>query len=411
MRAKFLVSVWAPVVIWAGLIFFLSSIPSLSTGLGVYDWILRKIAHMVEFGILAIFLLRAFKKTNEEWSLRRAMIFSAIFALLYAISDEIHQAYVPGRTAAFTDVLIDGCGIIVAMLATKSKSQASNSRGINWVLVFGIWILTSCGPQADLNKAKKLEQKGKYEAAWQNYQKLAAENPQSPVAPEALFRAGLMSQRYLNNCHMASAFYERVIENHSQSEPWARAAFLQKQNCPDYFPLLPGSEWVEGDSETKGKNARIQTNCKVLEGAKNNLPSEAAILSKTYFAGDKKSSSIELIYKKIGNELTEFAKAEDAVGRIILTWPLKAGTTWKTRPGNTTFVYEIQSANEKVKVEAGEFQNCLKVQVAVSGITGAASMEYYAPGVGRVLTTVSTKGNEARVTELMSYRLGEWKLP
>jgi tetratricopeptide (TPR) repeat protein len=204
------------------------------------------------------------------------------------------------------------------------------------------FLLAGCGSQTQLNKAKRLEQKGKYEAAWAVYQRIAAQDPESPVAPEALFRAGLMSQRHLNDCYMAGTFYDRVIENYSQSVPWARAAVLQKQNCPDYFPLLNGSEWVEGDSETNGKNARIRTVCKPFPDAKNTLPSEGGVLEKTYFAGDKESSSIELIYKKINDELLELKAFEDAVGKVVLKWPLDVGQEWKTRPVNTTFVYNIQ---------------------------------------------------------------------
>jgi hypothetical protein len=75
------------------------------------------------------------------------------------------------------------------------------------------------------------------------------------------------------------------------------------------------------------------------------------------------------------------------------------------------FLYKIVSLDEKVRVVAGEFEHCLKVQSGVSGIVGASTNEYYAPGVGRVLTTISTKGNENRVTELLSYKPGEWTLP
>ena len=53
------VSLWLPVVIWAAVIFTFSSIPSLGTGLGVWDTILRKGAHMTEYAILGLLLLRA----------------------------------------------------------------------------------------------------------------------------------------------------------------------------------------------------------------------------------------------------------------------------------------------------------------------------------------------------------------
>ena len=52
-------SLWLPVVAWAGLIFALSSVPDLGTGLGTWDLVLRKLAHAAEFAVLGLLLLRA----------------------------------------------------------------------------------------------------------------------------------------------------------------------------------------------------------------------------------------------------------------------------------------------------------------------------------------------------------------
>ena len=52
-------TVWLPVVLWAAVIFTFSSIPSLSTGLGTWDTVLRKGAHVTEYAILGALLLRA----------------------------------------------------------------------------------------------------------------------------------------------------------------------------------------------------------------------------------------------------------------------------------------------------------------------------------------------------------------
>jgi len=50
---------WAPVVLWAAVIFTFSSVPDLGTGLGTWDLVLRKIAHACEYAVLGALLLRA----------------------------------------------------------------------------------------------------------------------------------------------------------------------------------------------------------------------------------------------------------------------------------------------------------------------------------------------------------------
>jgi VanZ family protein len=101
---------WGPVVAWAALIFALSSIPSLGTGLGTWDLVLRKIAHATEFAILAALLVRALRHTG--WAVA--------IGVAYAVSDEIHQSFVSGRQGALRDVGIDAVGVVVgAVLASR----------------------------------------------------------------------------------------------------------------------------------------------------------------------------------------------------------------------------------------------------------------------------------------------------
>ncbi len=101
---------WLPVVLWAGLIFALSSVPDLGTGLGTWDLVLRKIAHFCEYAVLGGLLLRA---------LGRELVAVAAGAL-YAASDELHQHFVPGRHAAFRDVAIDAAGVVAGVLLLQS---------------------------------------------------------------------------------------------------------------------------------------------------------------------------------------------------------------------------------------------------------------------------------------------------
>jgi VanZ family protein len=103
-------SLWLPVVLWAGLIFAFSSLPNLGTGLGTWDLVLRKIAHFCEYGILGALLLRA---------LGRPLV-AAAAGIAYAATDELHQHFVSGRHAAFRDVAIDAAGVLAGVLVLQS---------------------------------------------------------------------------------------------------------------------------------------------------------------------------------------------------------------------------------------------------------------------------------------------------
>ena len=100
------VSLWLPVIVWAAVIFAFSSIPSLGTGLGAWDTILRKGAHMTEYAVLGLLLLRALGRELPAFAL----------GIAYAITDEIHQHFVRGRHASPVDVAIDGIGLALGML-------------------------------------------------------------------------------------------------------------------------------------------------------------------------------------------------------------------------------------------------------------------------------------------------------
>jgi hypothetical protein len=107
-----LVSTWLPVFAWAGVIFAVSSIPSLSTELGVWDLVLRKLAHFTEYAVLGFLLARAAPPL-------------AAFALgaLYAVSDEVHQSFVSGRQGVPEDVAIDVVGIVAGILVFRRAAR------------------------------------------------------------------------------------------------------------------------------------------------------------------------------------------------------------------------------------------------------------------------------------------------
>jgi len=392
---------WLAVLSWAGLIFGLSHIPSLNSGLGVWDLIFRKLAHIIEYFIFTGLLIGAFRRTWTHDKDRKIIIWSCVFAILYAVSDEFHQSFVPGRGPSVLDVGIDTIGVFLMFINYKRYPL----KGLLMSLL--AFSLVSCGPDFQFNKARKKEDQGKYSEAWTLYQEFVAKNTKHFLAPEALFRAGWMAQQGLEDCHVATVFYDKVRTQYPQSEPWARAATLQAQNCPDYFPLIPGSQWEEGDSDTKGYLARTLTKCLALKQTKNVIPSQAGELVRETFAGRKKVFSNSYVYKKENKALNEYFTEDDSRSKPILKWPLTVGRTWRTRLQGRFFNFEIISLNETVKVKAGTFENCLKVRSAIERSPGAR-FEYYAPGVGRVLTTLSSQKGEKRNTELMSYKIADF---
>ncbi len=119
-KVKKIIKYWAPPVLWAGVIFILSSFPTLETS-EIYwqDFILKKSAHMIEYGLLTILLYRAFK--NSGAGVRKAAIFSILIAVVYAITDEFHQSFVPGREPRARDVIFDTIGSILAITFFRNK--------------------------------------------------------------------------------------------------------------------------------------------------------------------------------------------------------------------------------------------------------------------------------------------------
>lgn len=102
---------WAPVVGWMALIFFLSAQSQIPTPQQRWlDLFLEKAGHTLEFAILATLLTRALAPGRNARG--RAFLLAVVFCWLYALSDEFHQSFVPGRTADWSDVLFDWGGAI-----------------------------------------------------------------------------------------------------------------------------------------------------------------------------------------------------------------------------------------------------------------------------------------------------------
>ena len=114
-KGKAFLIYWLPPLLWAGLIFGLSSFTP--TVPPVVDWPgLDKGVHMILFGVLAILLQRAFNLRTPLTAFAAAS-FSMIIVMLYGALDEWHQSFVPGRRPDSWDWVADSVGAIVGVLS------------------------------------------------------------------------------------------------------------------------------------------------------------------------------------------------------------------------------------------------------------------------------------------------------
>ena len=134
---------WLPVLLWSALIFGFSSDAGSSRNTSrlirpLLRWLspgiseetvdrvqlgVRKVAHVTEYAALALLAWRAWRKPvrgdARPWRWREAA-FGFGFAVLFAVSDEIHQTWVPSREGCAVDVLIDAAGALVGLLAMRA---------------------------------------------------------------------------------------------------------------------------------------------------------------------------------------------------------------------------------------------------------------------------------------------------
>lgn len=105
---------WTATILWCGIIFALSNTPDLNSGLK-YDFILRKIGHSIEFLILFFLVAKAMFASGYNLGIK-VYLFSLTYIFLYAVLDEFHQKFIPGRYGVFTDVIIDCSGVMSFIL-------------------------------------------------------------------------------------------------------------------------------------------------------------------------------------------------------------------------------------------------------------------------------------------------------
>ncbi len=117
---------WLPVLLWMGVIFFLSALPE-STTPG-RDIVPDKVLHAAEYFILAFLILFALQRTTRQGFATSFWITLGLGAV-YALSDEIHQLYVPTRHFQVGDLAAD-VGGVAALFFILWVLQRLGERGI-----------------------------------------------------------------------------------------------------------------------------------------------------------------------------------------------------------------------------------------------------------------------------------------
>ena len=99
------ISTWLPAILIMAIIFALSSIPSTAMPMfGTWDTIVKKGGHVLGYGLLAVSYWYGWGFKKSHWWM------ALILAVFYALSDEFHQSFVPGRHPSLVDALVIDAG-------------------------------------------------------------------------------------------------------------------------------------------------------------------------------------------------------------------------------------------------------------------------------------------------------------
>lgn len=252
-------------------------------------------------------------------------------------------------------------------------------------------LLAAGGCSARYNDAVVLERQGRLLKAAQKYDAFARQKPEDPDAPKALMAAAEIYSLKLGLCTESKPVLERLARGYP-SFKMPDDVFRRIFVCPDYFPSGPGLVWIYGDSQTLGQNAR-----QVVEVM--DYSPKGTVIQNAFYAGSELVSSQKKTYRFAE---TDFIENQDRKDTLILNYPLEAGKTWTSSGPEGRLEFRVEKAGLNVKVQAGEFTNCVKIRRRVAGGISWVN-EYYAPWTGKILTAVAGPGFENRVTELLKH--------
>jgi len=103
------------------LIIYTSSIPDrlLWANGSLSEQIISNFLHIPAYAVLTILWLKAFERRKNAGHSFKSLLLILVGLMLFAVSDEIHQSFVPGRMASFMDVCLDVTGIFIGLSILK----------------------------------------------------------------------------------------------------------------------------------------------------------------------------------------------------------------------------------------------------------------------------------------------------
>lgn len=106
---------WFPTLVWAGIIYSFSSLTTPSTSRIFWqDFLVKKSAHVTVYMVLTGLVYRSLKNTTSLTG-NYLLLTTLCLVILYAISDEFHQSFTPGREPTLRDAIIDSVSSFVAL--------------------------------------------------------------------------------------------------------------------------------------------------------------------------------------------------------------------------------------------------------------------------------------------------------
>ena len=140
---------YGPLIIWMAFIFFASTsefsasktsrfirplllwlFPNITDAkIALVHTLTRKAAHFTEYAVLGLLAARAFSVSSHQWIQRAWFQVATVLIVVYALTDEYHQTFVPSRTGSIYDSGIDIAGGLVALIAFALWRRRRNKAG------------------------------------------------------------------------------------------------------------------------------------------------------------------------------------------------------------------------------------------------------------------------------------------